>query len=71
MSQKIIVIADPHLGMRDGDFEGMKTFIETLNPKEDQILFLGDLFHIWAGVPKYWEPETKKMLDVFTQISFL
>ena len=51
--KKIIVISDPHLGVQSHDVENMIDFIEKLDPQKHEILFLGDLFHIWAGPAKY------------------
>ncbi len=65
MSDKnIIAIADPHLGVTSGDVEEMIRFIGTLDPVDNDLLFLGDLFHIWAGPEKYHTPPVESMLLV-------
>ncbi|NQU65737.1 MAG: metallophosphoesterase, partial [SAR324 cluster bacterium] len=66
VDKKIIAIADPHLGIVPGDVEEMIRFIGTLNPAENDLLFLGDLFHIWAGPLKYQTPPVKSMLAALT-----
>ncbi|MBU2514988.1 metallophosphoesterase [bacterium] len=51
--KKLIVIADSHLGTIKGDVDQMIGFISSLDPQKSELLFLGDLFHIWAGPFKY------------------
>jgi len=60
--KQYIVIADAHLGIAEGDVEMMIDFLHTLNPKSDEILFLGDLFHIWAGPKKYHTEPVNELL---------
>ncbi|PCI27050.1 MAG: hypothetical protein COB67_09560 [SAR324 cluster bacterium] len=60
--QRITIIADSHLGAKKGDVDQMIRFIRSLNPQEDELLFLGDLFHIWAGPEKYHTPEVTSFL---------
>ncbi len=62
--RKIIVVADAHLGIRPGDVRAMIGFVETLDPMKHEILFLGDLFHIWAGPDKYHTAQVKTLLPV-------
>ena len=50
---EIIVIADPHLGMKEGDIESIIEFIRSLKPSLTHLIFLGDVFHIWAAPKKY------------------
>lgn len=64
VTRKIIVVADPHLGVVPGDVEEMIRFIGTLHPAETDLLFLGDLFHIWAGPEKYHTPPVRSILSV-------
>ncbi|MBU3917322.1 metallophosphoesterase, partial [bacterium] len=63
MDKNIIAIADSHLGTTQGDVETMICFLETLNPEKEELLFLGDLFHIWAGPLKYHTSQVKKLLS--------
>ncbi len=62
--KNIIAIADPHLGVVPGDVEEMIQFIGTLDPVDSDLLFLGDLFHIWAGPEKYHTSPVESMLAV-------
>ena len=62
--KNIIAIADPHLGVTPGDVKEMIRFIGTLDPIDNDLLFLGDLFHIWAGPKKYHTPPVESMLVV-------
>lgn len=64
VDRNVIVIADPHLGVVPGDVEEMGRFIGSLNPGESDLLFLGDLFHIWAGPAKYHTDPVRYMLDL-------
>jgi len=63
LEKKIIVISDPHLSVQSGDVEDMIDFINTLDPRIHEILFLGDLFHIWAGPEKYHTSSVKMMMS--------
>lgn len=60
----ILTLADSHLGTRAGDLETMATFIQSVDVDAEEILFLGDLFHIWAGPPKYHTDDVRSLLDV-------
>ncbi len=62
--KKIIAIADPHLGAISGDVDAMAEFINSIDPNRFEILFLGDLFHIWAGPAKYHTSTVKRLLNV-------
>ncbi len=61
-NRKLIVIADSHLGIKQDDTTLISNFIETLNPAETELLFLGDLFHIWAGPSKFHTKLVKQFL---------
>lgn len=63
INKNLVVIADPHLGVIPGDVEEMGRFIETLDPAVSELVFLGDLFHIWAGPEKYHTPLVSRMLE--------
>lgn len=67
LEKKIIVISDPHLGVQSGDVENMINFVKKLNPQLHDILFLGDLFHIWAGPEKYHTAIVKLMMSCLTE----
>jgi UDP-2,3-diacylglucosamine pyrophosphatase LpxH len=58
-----IIIADPHLESLANDVPCMTAFIRTLNPKDSILLFLGDLFHVWVGSPRYHTQAVKTLLD--------
>lgn len=61
--RKIKVIADSHLGTKPGDEERMIRFIDSVDPSVYSILFLGDLFHIWAGPKRYHTPSVSRVLE--------
>lgn len=62
----LIVIADPHLGSVEGDVQQMVDFIRSIDTHSTQLLFLGDLFHIWAGPQKY---HTTKVMTLMKELS--
>ncbi len=64
--RKTIVIADSHLGVKQEDIDCIQSFISELSPSSTEILFLGDLFHIWAGPQKFHTTQVKQFL-VFLQ----
>lgn len=63
--KRLIVIADAHLGTQEGDTNKMITFLQSLDPQNHDLLFLGDLFHIWAGPRKY---HTSQVTSLFTAL---
>jgi len=63
MEKSLILIADSHLGVQSEDVESMCQFIETCNPELQELVFLGDLFHIWAGPAKFHTSQIKKLLN--------
>lgn len=63
MHSDIIIIADPHLGTKTNDTATLISFIRTLNPLQTKLVFLGDLFHIWAGPARYHQEEVRTLLD--------
>ena len=62
-NKRYIVIADAHLGIVKDDVGMMIDFVHTLDPQSDELLFLGDLFQIWAGPVKYHTDPVSEMLD--------
>ncbi len=63
-NKKLIVIADSHLGTIKGDVDQMIEFISSIDPQQSELLFLGDLFHIWAGPFKYRTRIVNSLMDV-------
>jgi len=63
VNKQIIVIADPHLGGVLEDVAEVGRFISSLDPVKTDLLFLGDLFHIWAGPEKYHTLPVQQMMD--------
>lgn len=60
------LIADSHLGGREGDLTAMIRWVETLDPETDEIICLGDFFHIWTGAQVYHSPEVTEMMAAFS-----
>ncbi|MCG8334433.1 MAG: metallophosphoesterase [Proteobacteria bacterium] len=63
-SRITIVIADSHLGVKEEDISHIRDFISELVPSNTEILFLGDLFHIWAGPQKFHTAQIKQFLEL-------
>jgi UDP-2,3-diacylglucosamine hydrolase len=59
----LLVIADCHLGVSKNDVELLLRFLQTLNPLTQEILFLGDLFQVWAAPKKYHTAEVTLLLN--------
>ncbi|MDT8447673.1 MAG: hypothetical protein RRB13_12340 [bacterium] len=57
-----IAIADPHLGARPGDLAAVTQLILSLDPARQELIFLGDLFHIWAGPERFHTDEVKALM---------
>ncbi|MCP4297125.1 MAG: hypothetical protein GY786_16105 [Proteobacteria bacterium] len=67
----LLIVADCHLGVKSNDVDRMITFIESKDPKKDELLFLGDLFHIWAGPENYHVPEVTNLLKAIERYTAL
>jgi len=65
--REIITIADPHLGSNQGDVDHFIKFLGSLPPRETRLLFLGDLFHIWAGPKKYHTDTVQDLMQALAQ----
>ena len=63
MHSEIVIIADPHLGTQTDDVDQMISFIRTLDPQQSKLVFLGDLFHIWAGPSRYHSKPVRMLLS--------
>lgn len=61
-NRTVYVIADSHLGAKEGDVDVLIQFLSSLMPSQSEVLFLGDLFHIWAGPEKFHTELVKKLL---------
>jgi UDP-2,3-diacylglucosamine hydrolase len=62
MHSNIIIVADPHLGTKTKDTAILLSFIRTLDPIQTKLVFLGDLFHIWAGPSRYHLEDVRTLL---------
>lgn len=67
--KKVIVIADAHLGSQDNDVDTMIRFIDSLDPDKNEVVFLGDVFHIWAAPRRYQSKSVKIFLRRLTQFT--
>ncbi len=71
MKKEWIVIADAHLGTKKKDTERLADFIRSLDPKHQEIVILGDLFHVWAGPSKYHTGAVRLLLNELRRFSRL
>ena len=62
MNRKIYIIADSHLGGKEGDIAQIQQWLDTLDPNASEIICLGDFFHIWASPKKYHSIEVTEMI---------
>ncbi len=64
---KIYIIADAHLGAKDHALTDLASWIKSLEAQNTQIIFLGDLFHIWAGPKKYHNGDVTLLMNVLEE----
>ena len=63
----IYVMADAHLGAAAGDLDRFLAWAKTLPPLQSEFLFLGDLFHVWAGPKAYHTPLVTRLMEFLTR----
>lgn len=60
---KRLIIADPHVGTREGDAEAMVALIECAEHQGvGEILYLGDTFQYLIGMSKFWTASIRTVL---------
>lgn len=63
---KRLIIADPHVGTREGDAEAMIALLERAERKGvGEVLYLGDTFQYLIGMAKFWTPGIEKVLEAW------
>ncbi len=63
---KRLIIADPHVGTRDGDTEAMVALLEHAERDGvNEILYLGDTFQYLIGMSKFWTTGIEKVLETW------
>ncbi|RLE26776.1 MAG: hypothetical protein DRJ65_04810 [Acidobacteria bacterium] len=63
---KRLIIADPHVGTRDGDAQAMVALIECAEGVGiGEILYLGDTFVYLVGMSKFWTTSVEMVLDAW------
>ncbi|MDX2471532.1 MAG: hypothetical protein QNL04_13245 [SAR324 cluster bacterium] len=71
-NKKIYIIADAHLGAKPQALSDLVTWVKGLDAANTQLIFLGDLFHIWAAPKKYHSEDVTLLmcaLEEFKQAS--
>ncbi len=64
-----LIIADAHLGQRQGDLRDMAELLErAVDEGVGEIVYLGDAFQYLIGIGKLWTGGVREMLDVWDQI---
>ena len=66
-SKTTYIIADAHLGAKDNALAGLSRWIQSLKAASSEVIFLGDLFHIWAGPTKYHSADVTEFLDLIAE----
>ena len=63
----VYLVADSHLG--DARAPGPE-FVEMLSrlPDARAVVFLGDLFQVWLALPKYWDANSRAVLEGFRRL---
>lgn len=63
----VYLIADSHLG---DDHAPVDAFFEMLHslPEARMVIFLGDLFKVWLGLPKFWDQQVKRIISGFEDL---
>ncbi len=63
---KRLIIADPHLGTRDGDAQAMVALVEKAERAGiGEILYLGDTFVYLVGMSKFWTSSIERVLGAW------
>ncbi len=63
---KRLIIADPHVGTRDGDAQAMVALVERAEQAGiGEILYLGDSFVYLVGMSKFWTPSIEMVLEAW------
>jgi UDP-2,3-diacylglucosamine hydrolase len=57
----MILIADTHAG-KEGDLGQFFGMLETLKESTEDLVFLGDVFDLWFGLPRYEGPEHRRFM---------
>ncbi|MCP4901329.1 MAG: hypothetical protein GY906_30545 [bacterium] len=66
---KRLVIADAHLGQREGDAAAMCKFLHKAGEADcTEIVYLGDAFQYLIGMPKFWTSTVERVLPVWREL---
>ena len=65
----VVVVADAHLGGPGGSGEELAEQLRSLTSARCvRVLFLGDLFHLWIGSPRFETPEVRLLAPVIRDL---
>ena len=63
---KRLIIADPHVGTREGDAEAMVALLDRAERDGvGEVLYLGDTFQYLIGMSKFWTASVEKVLEAW------
>jgi UDP-2,3-diacylglucosamine pyrophosphatase LpxH len=63
----VYLVADSHLGAAQAPPEGFIAMLRRL-PQARAVVFLGDLFQVWLGLPKFWDSSARSVLSAFAEL---
>ncbi len=65
----IALIADAHIGGPGGPAGPLVEQLDALGPSAcDNLVLMGDLFHVWVGDPRYETPEIVEVVDALRRL---
>jgi UDP-2,3-diacylglucosamine hydrolase len=62
VSERVLIVADAHLGSTPGDVEAFVAFLDG-EPAAGHLVLLGDLFDLWIGAPRLQTPAHLRVLE--------
>lgn len=62
----LYVLADAHAGADPEADRALLEFLRSLG--SDELLILGDLFRAFVGLPQFWGPAERRVLDALTEL---
>lgn len=62
MSDRVLIVADAHLGSRPGDVEAFVAFLDE-EPAAGHLVLLGDLFELWIGEARLQTPAHRRVVE--------
>jgi UDP-2,3-diacylglucosamine hydrolase len=67
VSERVLIVADAHLGSTPGDVEAFVAFLRA-EPPAGHLVLLGDLFDLWIGAPRLQTPAHRRVLEALRNL---